>query len=502
MEREEKMNLSKEIRRGVHTANGPHDAAVHLSSPSNQLHPADAHGFLQRSFLLGVTSALLISAALAATLSHFMHDEILDQDAALTSHFLARAVRTQNNQSEISADLHSDQVQHGRALSNRNEADSALITSVSVPSYESLRLLPEVLMVNILAPDYKVLWSTNPSLAGKYEKASKNVDDAFASRSKEAQSYVVTLPETHNASYLHPSQNGYVEHLVPIVDSRGEVIAMAKVLKESTSLLSRIRHGYIGIWTSVASAATLLCLVMFVAIQLTEGLLKAQRQRLLEADSLCVVGEMSAAVAHGIRNPLASIRSCAELSLEGDIDSARKNASNIIDQVDKLGRWVRELLSLSHAPAEIDENIDLVSLTKETLQCFKTQLEQNRVSCKFILPKQGLQLVKGNFALASQTLAVIISNAIEAMPGGGKLSLGFEALDSAQGVRLLVEDTGSGMLPAELNQIFKPYFTTKRNGLGLGMALAKRIMERFGGGIDVHSQKGVGTRVGLMFTAA
>ncbi len=496
------MNMSKEIKRGAHTANRPHDAAGHLSSPCLELHPVDGLSLLPWPFLLGVTAVLLISAALAATLSHFMHDEILDQDAALTQQFIARVVRTPSSQGELAATLQPDRTQNGRVQSKRDEADSTLIPSLRVPSYEPLRLLPEVLLVNILAPDYKVLWSTNPLLAGNYEQASKKVDDAFASRSKEAKSYVVDLPATHNESYFYPPQSGHVEHFVPIVDSRGEVLAMAKVLKESTKLLSRIRHGYVGIWSCVASAAALLCLVMFAVIQRTEGLLKAQRQRLLEADSLCVVGEMSAAVAHGIRNPLASIRSCAELSLDGDIDSARKNAANIIDQVDKLGRWVRELLSLSHAPAEADENIDLVSLTKETLQCFKTQLEQNRVSCKFMLPKQGLQLVKGNFALASQTLAVIISNAIEAMPGGGKLSLGFEALDSAQGVRLLVEDTGSGMLPAELNQIFKPYFTTKRNGLGLGMALAKRIMERFGGGIDVHSQKGVGTRVGLMFTAA
>jgi signal transduction histidine kinase len=69
-------------------------------------------------------------------------------------------------------------------------------------------------------------------------------------------------------------------------------------------------------------------------------------------------------------------------------------------------------------------------------------------------------------------------------------------------VRLVVTDTGPGMSPAELNLVFKPYYTTKRNGLGLGMALVKRIMERFGGAISLHSRKGEGTLVSLIFKVA
>ena len=206
-------------------------------------------------------------------------------------------------------------------------------------------------------------------------------------------------------------------------------------------------------------------------------------------------------MAHGIRNPLASIRSSAELALDGNLDSARKNATDIIFQIDRLGKWVRELLVFSRPLCGKNQNIDLVALVEECLHNFSTQFEQNRVSCEFVRPNLGLPPAIGNYALASQALANIVSNAIEAMPDGGSLRLELQTAALPQSVRLVVTDTGSGMSPAELDLVFKPYYTTKRNGLGLGMALVKRIMERFGGAISLHSRKGEGTRVSLMFKA-
>jgi signal transduction histidine kinase len=210
---------------------------------------------------------------------------------------------------------------------------------------------------------------------------------------------------------------------------------------------------------------------------------------------------MSAAVAHGIRNPLASIRSSAELALDGNLDSARKNATDIIFQIDRLGKWVRELLLFSRPLSGANQNIDLVPLVEECLRSFATQFEQSRVSCEFVRPQPGLPPVIGNYGLACQALANIVSNAIEAMADGGSLRLEFQSAAQPQSVRLVVTDTGPGMSPDELDLVFKPYYTTKRNGLGLGMALVKRIMERFGGAINLQSQKGEGTRVNLLFKA-
>jgi signal transduction histidine kinase len=88
------------------------------------------------------------------------------------------------------------------------------------------------------------------------------------------------------------------------------------------------------------------------------------------------------------------------------------------------------------------------------------------------------------------------------MPQGGSLRLEIQSAAKQKGVAVVVSDTGPGMSPAEIDLVFKPYYTTKRHGLGLGMALVKRIMERFGGGIAMESREGKGTRVKLNFIAA
>jgi signal transduction histidine kinase len=88
------------------------------------------------------------------------------------------------------------------------------------------------------------------------------------------------------------------------------------------------------------------------------------------------------------------------------------------------------------------------------------------------------------------------------MSAGGSLKLELQFVALPRSARLVVTDTGPGMSPDELNLVFKPYYTTKGNGLGLGMALVKRIMERFGGAISLDSRKGEGTRVSLVFKAA
>jgi two-component system sensor histidine kinase HydH len=211
---------------------------------------------------------------------------------------------------------------------------------------------------------------------------------------------------------------------------------------------------------------------------------------------------MSAAVAHGIRNPLASIRSSAELALDGDLASTRKNANDIIVQIDRLGKWVRDLLAFSRPLSGENHRIDLVSLVDGCLVNFTTQLEKNRVVCEFVRPPSGVAAVIGERALATQALANVIANAIEAMPQGGSLRLEIQSAAKPKGVAVVVSDTGPGMSPAEIDLVFKPYYTTKRHGLGLGMALVKRIMERFGGGIAMESREGKGTRVKLNFIAA
>jgi signal transduction histidine kinase len=98
----------------------------------------------------------------------------------------------------------------------------------------------------------------------------------------------------------------------------------------------------------------------------------------------------------------------------------------------------------------------------------------------------------------TQILNSLLANALEAMDKGGTLTLMLESTDS-HGVCVVVSDTGKGMNEEQRNMAFRPFFTTKRGGLGVGLVLVKRIMERFGGAVTLESCEGEGTTVRLSF---
>jgi len=453
--------------------------------------------------ILGLVAIIVISTVFAAVLSHFMTHEILENDANLTSQFILSVAETQSSQADLGPNVTLGQILDERANFAKLGVDPQLARGVRSQFYDHLRFLPDVLLADVFAQDRRIIWSTNPSLVGStVQDDIDDLDKAFAEGVVMRVNYVGSVHTREERQFVRQPEKLYVENYVPLHDSRGAVVAVAKVYKEPVSLLRTIHRGEILVWTCTAISAVLLYFALFWLIRRADIMLNAQQRRLVESEALCVIGEMSAAVAHGIRNPLASIRSSAELALDGDLESTRKNATDIISQIDRLGNWVRELLVFSRPLSGENQNINLGALVEECLLSFSTQLEKGRISCEFVRPTAAVPPVVGNRALANQALANIISNAIEAMPDGGCLRLAVQSEARSRCVRLVVTDTGSGMSPAELDLVFKPYYTTKRNGLGLGMALVKRIMERFEGAISLYSRKGEGTRVSLTFKAA
>jgi len=101
----------------------------------------------------------------------------------------------------------------------------------------------------------------------------------------------------------------------------------------------------------------------------------------------------------------------------------------------------------------------------------------------------------------TQILNSLFANALEAMPQGGELRAEVRQLEGQQ-AQLQLSDTGKGMSEQQRRMVFKPFFTTKQGGLGVGLALVKRIMERFGGAVELTSREEEGTRVSLIFNIA
>ena len=223
--------------------------------------------------------------------------------------------------------------------------------------------------------------------------------------------------------------------------------------------------------------------------------LRAAQARLIEAERFAAIGELSAAVAHGIRNPLAGIKAAAQFaSLDiPDDHPLRENISDIIGEVDKLEARIKTLLNFAKpfepqpAPCRVEP------IVRDAVASLRSQVAAQGIDV-VVDVDPALPEMQLDYAQIEQVLLALLSNAVEAMPGGGRISISGRVTDNGQHLRLEVIDTGPGIAPDQLQGIFKLFFTTKSSGTGLGLAVAKKIIERHGGTIAVESEIGKGTR--------
>lgn len=221
-------------------------------------------------------------------------------------------------------------------------------------------------------------------------------------------------------------------------------------------------------------------------------------QQMERVDRLASVGEMSAGIAHEIKNPLAAISGAITvLADEFPADDPRREiVAEVLGQIGRLDKAATDLLFFGRPGKPSFDYVDTNELLNKTM-FFVSQhpeaknVHQSKEFTRHMPPvwvdEQQLQQVFFN----------IIINAIQAMKDGGTLLLQTD-LTEEQGkksVRVLIGDSGPGISPENLQSIFTPFFTTKTQGTGLGLAICRQLMEQQGGTIEVRSRLGEGTRV-------
>jgi len=238
---------------------------------------------------------------------------------------------------------------------------------------------------------------------------------------------------------------------------------------------------------------------------MTQQLQRAQAQ-LVQSGKLASIGEMAAAVAHGMRNPLASLRASAQLARRNpESPAAREQLDAIIEEVDRLDRRISHLLSFAR-PAPYRPLVErLPQLVEGLLPSFTELLRERQIELRMALPPE-LPEVRVDPMQLEQAIVEIVSNAIDAMPNGGALMVsGREERAGASGigrqVLLEIRDTGRGIAPEVISQVCEPFFTTRSEGTGLGLAIAKRYVEQNGGALELESTLGEGTTVRLHLPA-
>ncbi|WGK92746.1 sensor histidine kinase [Pseudomonas migulae] len=438
-----------------------------------------------------------VAVALGAVSTRFVITESVQRDALLTSQFIQTIALTEVRHVSIPNVRSMGELLDPRKDKDFPDVDPMARANARGEFLDHIEHLPDVILANIYAPDRMVIWSTNPALMGTTIHADEDLERAFASRTAVSASYHDVDKSRMEQKFVTPPEFIFIENYVPLFDADGEhVTAMVEIYKEPEDLISRMERGLVLIWLATALGGGLIYLGLYWIVRRAAILLAAQQKQLITNETFVALGEMSSAVAHSLRNPLATIRSSAELALEFDNGPAHQNINDIIGQVDRMSTWVRELLQSLRPLTDEPEPVNLVAAVHDSLMAFEQQIAKACVHVVFE-PKDTPMVLSQQMQL-TQILNRLLANALEAMDQGGTLTVILEPTD-ARDVSVVVSDTGRGMSEEQRSMAFRPFFTTKQGGLGVGLVLVKRIMERCGGTVSLDSREGEGTSVRLSF---
>ena len=214
------------------------------------------------------------------------------------------------------------------------------------------------------------------------------------------------------------------------------------------------------------------------------------------AKRLSALGEMAAGVAHEIRNPLGGIEMFASILERECKEDARKQkiASNIMIGVRSLNKIITEMLTFTRTFDKIHfSEVNLGEVLDSALMFVEHELREKKVRINKTLNLISQMNIKGDRDQLRQVFLNLILNAVQACQDDAHLCLGsFVDADSCSGI-ISIRDNGCGMSQDVLEKIFDPFYTTKANGTGLGLAVSYRIIEMHGGRITVDSTPGLGT---------
>lgn len=220
--------------------------------------------------------------------------------------------------------------------------------------------------------------------------------------------------------------------------------------------------------------------------------LKRLEAELTYKRTLATIGELSANMAHEIRNPLASLKGAIEMLREGKIskEQSEKLMNIALNEMDRLNKIITDFLMYSRPSPPVFTSFDLHGLLGETIAMALTgSSNQNSISIKKGF--NGDLFITGDPNKLRQVFLNLTINAIEAMVNGGELKVSTMVQDGYVDIRF--EDSGVGIPPENLEKIFYPFYTTKDWGTGLGLSIVYRIIQEHKGNIRVDSTPGKGT---------
>ncbi|MCG3113233.1 MAG: ATP-binding protein [Candidatus Manganitrophus sp. SB1] len=426
--------------------------------------------------LLSFLSVGLITAVSSLLLSSFLTRNMLQRDAVVTMEFVQTIAQAENTRSYFETD------------------DPGKTRTVFEAFFKQIATMPEVVRANVYNSNGSILWSDDDRFIGHRFNPNPQLETALSGR------LAVTSGTSGKSSkpehVFDQEVPFFVEIYIPIWNlTENKVVGVVEVYKVPLTLFHAIQRGNQLVWLSASLGGIFLYGSLYWIVRRAARVIRRQQEQLVESETMAAIGEMASAVAHGIRNPLASIRSSAEIALEEN-PPFRVTAEEIIHETDRIEDWIRELLVYSKPPNGIPASIRINDLIQATLDSLDREMAKRNVKSTLTLEPSS-PLVHTDEALMRHVFISLIANALDAMPQGGELTVISRYEKSADRMEILIKDTGGGIPKEQIDKVLKPFYTTKPKGMGVGLSLAKRIIERHGGTLRLESKLGVGTTVFL-----
>ena len=393
---------------------------------------------------------------------------ILRVSLALFLLFSSAAILYTTAQNTRSAQSLATQALESTALALSSSAENALRASQDMASDEIRQILSDrvVAYALIASQDGKVLFHTNPRLAGSY-LTPEEVNWPSGTASGQRITLRTGLPAYEFNYVLH--RTGGADELLRLV--------------LHTTPADHIVSGARRMWWTVGGVLLLLWVVGIMLDRVFNRHLRL-REELERREQLALIGQMTAVLAHEIRNALGSMKGYAQWVHEKmeEPDPRKAGLAIVLQGVQRIEALVNDLLLYSREEQYLFQRLDLLPLMREivhaTVSSWKGKVE--------------IETTPGTIVMADQeklhrALTNGLRNAIQAMGGEGTLRI--QAHPDGRWINIRIEDTGPGIPAAEFPRLFTPFYTTKAEGTGLGLAYSKKVIEGMAGKIELGNRE-------------
>ena len=290
-----------------------------------------------------------------------------------------------------------------------------------------------------------------------------------------------------------------------MVPQSGPVVGVFEITQNISGDLVEIGNFRLIILITLVVIMGLLFLVLRQIVKQAGVILerRQEEQRNLESqlhqsERLAALGEMTAGVAHEVRNPLGIISSTAELLQErlGKYEPQNRLAQIIVEESNRLNDKVTEFLDFARPRVPNLRPCDLEAVLNRSLELLDPEINRLGIAVERRYHLNG-RVLAADPDLLHQAFLNLLLNAIQAMPGGGRLTVETRSAPNGHGGEIIFRDSGEGIDPENQKKILNPFFTTKEKGSGLGLPIVKSIVESHRGALRIDSAPGEGTAVTL-----